>query len=58
MLFRSAVAKVLKDPAVQERFTRLGVEVDLMSAEGFNQVLKADWDNAAQIVKSSGARID
>ena len=54
----AAVAKVLKDPAVQERFTRLGVEVDLMSAEGFNQVLKADWDNAAQIVKSSGARID
>ena len=27
----AAVAKALKDPAVQERFVRLGVEVDLMS---------------------------
>ena len=54
----AAVAKALKDPAVQERLTRLGVETELMGVEGFQQVLKADWDNAAQIVKSSGARIE
>jgi tripartite-type tricarboxylate transporter receptor subunit TctC len=54
----AAVAKALKDPAVQERLTRLGVETELMGVEGFQQVLKADWDNAAQIVKSSGARVE
>ena len=54
----AAVAKALSDPAVMDRFTRLGVEISLASADEFQRVLRADWDNAAQIVKSSGARIE
>jgi len=54
----AAVAKALSDPAVIDRFTRLGVEISLGSADEFQRVLRADWDNAAQIVKSSGARIE
>jgi tripartite-type tricarboxylate transporter receptor subunit TctC len=54
----SAVQKVLADPAVQERFSRLGIEVSTAASDEFQKVLRADSDNAAQIVKVSGARID
>ena len=54
----AAVAKALSEPAVIDRLTRLGVETSLSSTEEFQRILRADWDNAAQIVKSSGARID
>jgi tripartite-type tricarboxylate transporter receptor subunit TctC len=54
----AAVNKVLSDPAVVDRFNRLGVETSASSPEEFQKVLKADWDTAAQIVKASGARIE
>ena len=53
-----AFIKVMADPAVQERLSRLGVESNTASAEEFQKILRADWDQAAQIVKASGARIE
>jgi tripartite-type tricarboxylate transporter receptor subunit TctC len=53
-----AMIKVLSEPAVQERLIKLGLEVQTASPEEFSQVLIADWQNAAQIVKSSGAKLE
>lgn len=53
-----AFVKVMADPAVQERLSRLGVEPNTASSEEFQKILRADWDLAAQIVKASGARIE
>ena len=53
-----AVTKVMADPAIQERFTRLGVETKAISTDDFQKLLRADWDTAAQIVKSSGATVE
>ena len=54
----NAVQKVLADPVVQERFARLGVENTTASPDEFQKILRADWENAAQIVKASGARVE
>jgi tripartite-type tricarboxylate transporter receptor subunit TctC len=54
----AAMSKVLADPAVQERLTRLGVETGAMSIDDFNRLLRADWDAAGVLVKASGARIE
>lgn len=54
----AAMQKVLTDPVVQDRFTRLGVETAPMSADDFQKLLRADWDSAGAIVKASGARIE
>ncbi len=54
----SAVQKVLADPVVQERFARIGIESSTVSPDEFQKILRADWDNSAQIVKASGARIE
>ncbi|HMN81532.1 MAG TPA: tripartite tricarboxylate transporter substrate binding protein [Burkholderiaceae bacterium] len=54
----AAVAKVLADPAVQERFTRLGVETSTLPQPEFQRLLAADWDKAGVLVKSSGAKVD
>ena len=54
----AAVQMAMAEPAVKERLLRLGVEYTPMSATDFQKLLIADWDNAAQIVKSSGARVD
>lgn len=53
-----AMQKVLAEPAVQERFTRLWVESTPMGSDDFARLLRADWDKAGQIVKASGAKID
>ena len=53
-----AVQKALSDPAVIERFMNLGVETSLASPDEFQQILRADWDNAGLIVKSSGAKVE
>ena len=50
--------QVLADPAVQERFKRLGVEPRRQSVAEFQQLLRADWDAMGAVVKASGARID
>jgi len=54
----AAINKALSLPEVQERLTRLGVEPGTMSADEFQKLLRADWDNAGAIVKASGARIE
>jgi tripartite-type tricarboxylate transporter receptor subunit TctC len=54
----AAINKVLGDPAVQERLTRLGVETGTMSVDGFQQLLKTDYEAAGVLVKASGARIE
>jgi tripartite-type tricarboxylate transporter receptor subunit TctC len=54
----AAINKVLATPEVQERLARLGVEPGTMGAPEFNQLLRADWENAGVIVKTSGARIE
>ncbi len=54
----AAMNKLLADPAIQERFARLGVESKGMSPDDFQKLLRADWDTAATIVKSSGATIE
>ena len=53
-----AVQKALSDPAVVERFKAIGVETAIASPDEFQQILRADWDNAAVIVKSSGAKVE
>jgi tripartite-type tricarboxylate transporter receptor subunit TctC len=54
----AAINKVLADPAVQERLTRLGIETGTMSVDAFQQLLRADYDAAGVLVKASGARIE
>jgi tripartite-type tricarboxylate transporter receptor subunit TctC len=54
----AATNKVLADPAIQERFKRLGVEPRTQSAEEFQKLLRADWDAMGAVVKASGAKID
>ena len=53
-----AANKVLADPAIQERFKRLGVEPRSQSAEEFQKLLRSDWDAMGAVVKASGAKID
>lgn len=53
-----AMQKVLAEPAIQERFARLGIELSVMGTDAFQALLKADWDSAGAIVKASGAKID
>ncbi|MCG2595581.1 tripartite tricarboxylate transporter substrate binding protein [Ramlibacter sp. XY19] len=54
----AAINKALALPAVQERLNNLGVEAGTMNADAFQQLLKADYEQAAVLVKASGARIE
>ncbi|SEB21697.1 Tripartite-type tricarboxylate transporter, receptor component TctC [Variovorax sp. YR216] len=54
----AATNKVLADPAIQERFKRLGVEPRHQSPEEFQKLLRADWDAMGVVVKASGAKVD
>ena len=54
----AAINKVLADPAIQERFERLGVEPRSQSADEFQKLLRADWDAMGVVVKASGAKVD
>ena len=55
----AAMQKVLADPAVQERLTRLGVETGpAMGVDEFQKLLRADYESAGALVKASGARIE
>ncbi|MGZ5181834.1 MAG: tripartite tricarboxylate transporter substrate binding protein [Ramlibacter sp.] len=55
----AAMRKVLADPAVQERLTRLGVETGpVMGVDEFQKLLRADYETAGALVKASGARIE
>jgi tripartite-type tricarboxylate transporter receptor subunit TctC len=54
----AAINKVLAEPVVQERLSRLGVEAGTMPADAFQQLLRADYESAGVLVKASGARIE
>ena len=54
----AAINKVLADPVVQERLTRLGVENGTMGVDEFQKLLRADYEQAGVLVKASGARIE
>lgn len=54
----AAIDKVIAEPAMQERLTRLGIEPRSSSAADFQKLLRADWDTMGAVVKASGAKID
>lgn len=54
----AAVGKLLKDPIILERLDKQGVVPQAMTPEGFAELLRADYDKMARVVKISGARID
>ncbi|WP_077003458.1 tripartite tricarboxylate transporter substrate-binding protein [Variovorax sp. KK3] len=54
----AAFAKVVAEPAMQERLMRLGVEPRNTSQADFQKLLRADWDAMGAVVKASGAKID
>lgn len=56
--FHVALNKVLAEPVVQERLARLGMEPGVMSVDELNRMLKADYETAGALVKSTGARIE
>jgi tripartite-type tricarboxylate transporter receptor subunit TctC len=54
----AAMAKVLRDPVVVERYTRQGLELNPMTAEAFGALLRADFEAMGKVVKAAGARIE
>ena len=54
----TAVGNALADPAVQDRLLRLGMEPGTMTVDELNRMLKADYEAAGALVKSTGARIE
>jgi tripartite-type tricarboxylate transporter receptor subunit TctC len=54
----TAFQKAIADPAVQDRLSRVGLEVVTASPEEFMAILRTDWENAAAIVKASGAKVE
>jgi len=54
----AAVGKLLKDPAILERLDKQGVVPQAMTPDAFANLLRADFDKMARVVKISGARID
>ena len=54
----TAFQKAISDPIVQDRLSRVGLEVVTASPEEFMAILRTDWENAAAIVKASGAKVE
>ena len=54
----AAVDKLLKDPVILERLDKQGVVPQALSPEAYGELLRADFDKMARVVKISGARID
>ena len=54
----TAFQKAIADPVVQDRLSRVGLEVVTASPEEFMAILRTDWENAAAIVKASGAKVE
>jgi tripartite-type tricarboxylate transporter receptor subunit TctC len=52
------VNKVMADPAMQDRFTRLGIEPRKSDAAEFQKLLASDWVAMGTVVKASGAKVD
>jgi len=54
----AAMAGLLKDPVILSRLDKQGVVPQAMSPDALNEMLKADFQKMAKVVKASGARID
>lgn len=54
----TALYQVLAQPAVHQRLAQLGIETDPLPLPAFATLLQHDWENAAAIVKASGAKVD
>ncbi len=53
-----AVAKLLKDPAILERLDKQGIEPRAISNADFARLLASDYQRMAQVVKTSGAKLE
>lgn len=53
-----AVGKLLKDPVILERLAKQGIEPQTMSPDAFGNLLLANFEKMAKVVKISGARVD
>ncbi|WP_369630409.1 MULTISPECIES: tripartite tricarboxylate transporter substrate-binding protein [unclassified Variovorax] len=56
--FHTALGKVLADPVVQDRLLRLGMEPGTMTVDELNRMVRADYEAAGALVRSTGARIE
>jgi tripartite-type tricarboxylate transporter receptor subunit TctC len=54
----AATAKILRDPDTIQRFTALGLEIQLMTTREFNDFLGTEIVKWTKIVKDSGAKVD
>ena len=54
----AAVGKLLQDPVILGRLDKQGVVPQAMTPEAFGELLRADFDKMARVVKISGARVD
>jgi len=54
----NATNAILKDPDTIQRFTALGLEIQLMTTREFNDFLGAEIVKWTKIVKDSGAKVD
>jgi tripartite-type tricarboxylate transporter receptor subunit TctC len=54
----AAANKVLSDPVIVDRLSRLGGDPRILSVEEFQKLLRADWITMGTLVKVSGATID
>ena len=52
------VLKILADPAVRDRITKVGLEVAEMPAQQFAEYMATEQQKWAKVVKDSGARLD
>jgi tripartite-type tricarboxylate transporter receptor subunit TctC len=53
----AAMARLIKDPVIAERFHRSSLEPRNLSPDEFNRMLREDFDKMARVVKLSGATI-
>jgi len=50
------MGKLLKEPGILERLSRIGIEPLALSPEAFEKLLRADYERLSRIVKLSGAK--
>ena len=51
------MATVLKNPAVQERLAKQGIESEILTNAQFADILKQSDVQMAEVVKKSGAKV-
>jgi tripartite-type tricarboxylate transporter receptor subunit TctC len=56
--FHAELTEVLKEPAVQEKFRSLGLDIIGNNPQEFGEFIKKDIVKWAKVVKDSGAKAD